>query len=66
MTITDENKNKHHLQILDQNGFDWTEDFVSGFFDTNENDEYFGKLEDILWWKEEIELHKKENNNEHI
>jgi hypothetical protein len=60
MTIIDENGKKHHLQILDQNGFDWTEDFVSGFFDTNKDNEYIGLLIDIAWWKEEIELYKTE------
>ncbi len=61
MKIIDENGNTHFLSILDKNGIEWIEDFLSGFFDTNENDEYFGKLDDILWWQEEIE---KEVNNE--
>jgi hypothetical protein len=54
MIITDEYGEKHTLEIVDKNGIDWTVDFVGGFFDTDENDEYVGKKLDIQWWQDEI------------
>ena len=54
MKIKDENGQIHTLEIKDKNGVDWTVDYVNGFFDTNEDDEYVGMLVDIQWFQSKI------------